>query len=154
MNKIKYLLISSAAFYFVSGGIAFAAVPGAPTLSVGSKNNQSGINVLNWMVPADGGQALTNYKIYRGNASGAETFLTQITAGTIKRRRSFSPSFSPGIRAPKPKPFADFLNFSINIANAQTTPTTSYIDNIGTSYSNRKPWYYKISAVNAAGEGP
>ncbi|GEM_PF-6704191 len=32
--------------------------------------------------------------------------------------------------------------------------TTSYADNIGSAYSNRKNFYYKISAVTASGESP
>jgi YD repeat-containing protein len=34
---------------------------------------------LSWNVPANGGSAITGYKIYRGTASGGETYLTTVT---------------------------------------------------------------------------
>ncbi|MHB8512297.1 MAG: RCC1 domain-containing protein [Actinomycetota bacterium] len=53
------------------------AVPGAPTsLSATGGNQQVS---LSWVAPASSGSsAITNYKIYRGSASGAETFLTEV----------------------------------------------------------------------------
>jgi len=85
-----------------------ATAPGAPSL--GAATSASTSVTLQWSPPgSNGGSAITNYKIYRGTSSGAETFLTQV--GNV----------------------------------------TSYLDvavAFGTTY------YYKVSAINAAGEGP
>ncbi len=66
--------------------------------------------VLAWQPPSsDGGSPVTNYKIYRGTSSGAETLLTTIE----------------------------------NVL--------AYTD---TGLTNGVTYYYQVSAVNAAGEGP
>ena len=65
---------------------------------------------LNWQAPAsDGGSPLTNYKIYRGSAPGAESLLT--TVGNV----------------------------------------LTYTDG---AVTNGVTYYYQVSAVNSAGEGP
>ncbi|MFN2614053.1 MAG: fibronectin type III domain-containing protein [Actinomycetota bacterium] len=52
--------------------------PSAPTLS-GTAGNASAS--LSWTTPSDGGHAITNYKVYRGTSSNAESLLT--TLGTV-----------------------------------------------------------------------
>lgn len=55
----------------------FATVPGAPVLSGLEGNN---VNHLNWTTPANGGAAITGYKVYRGTSSGGETLLASLGA--------------------------------------------------------------------------
>ena len=55
----------------------FATVPGAPVLS-GMEGNH--VNHLSWTTPADGGAAITGYKLYRGTSSGGETLLLELGA--------------------------------------------------------------------------
>jgi len=84
-------------------------LPGAPTLS-SAKGITSGI-ALAWSPPgANGGAAITAYRVYRGTAAGSETLLTSV--GNV----------------------------------------TAYTDT--TVGANSKTYYYRVSAVNAAGEGP
>ncbi len=83
------------------------SVPGAPRelRAVASEGAVS----LNWSAPDnDGGSPITNYKIYRGDSSGAEILLTTV---------------------------ADILSFS------------------DTAVTNGQTYYYRVSAVNAIGEG-
>jgi fibronectin type 3 domain-containing protein len=52
-------------------------VPGAPTLSSASPGNNS--VALSWSAPgSNGGATITNYKVYRGTATGGETLLTTV----------------------------------------------------------------------------
>ena len=54
-----------------------ATVPTAPTLNSATSGPAS--VALSWSAPAsDGGSAVTSYKVYRGTASGGETFLTTL----------------------------------------------------------------------------
>ena len=56
-------------------------VPTAPTLTSATAGN--GNVALAWSAPSsNGGAAVTNYKIYRGTASGSETLLTTLDAAT------------------------------------------------------------------------
>lgn len=83
------------------------ALPGAPAVTATSDEN--GVT-LTWPTPDDGGSPITEYRIYRGTASGNETFLA-----------------------------------------STTTTKGTYVDNTaapGTTY------YYRVTAVNAIGEGP
>jgi CSLREA domain-containing protein len=58
-----------------SGGAATA--PGAPSLTAATAGNAT--VGLQWSAPAsNGGAAITNYKVYRGTASGSETLLTTL----------------------------------------------------------------------------
>src|SRR4029079_11703218 len=51
--------------------------PGAPSLT--SASGADGSVSLQWSAPSsDGGATITNYNVYRGTASGAETLLTQV----------------------------------------------------------------------------
>jgi hypothetical protein len=43
---------------------------------------KSGIAV-SWTVPANGGSAITGYWVYRGTASGGETFLFMVASNAI-----------------------------------------------------------------------
>src|SRR5205085_592368 len=52
--------------------------PAAPRTESATRITE-GVDVK-WSEPDNGGSPLTNYKIYRGTASGAETLLTTITA--------------------------------------------------------------------------
>jgi hypothetical protein len=50
-------------------------VPGTPVLSATAGNASVS---LSWTAPANGGSAITNYKVYRGTSSGGETLLTTL----------------------------------------------------------------------------
>ena len=75
-----------------------ATVPGAPTCSL-KILTKSGIRV-SWTVPANGGSAITGYRVYRSTSSGTETLLTSVAASatsytdttTTQRRRVLLPS--------------------------------------------------------------
>jgi fibronectin type 3 domain-containing protein len=54
---------------------AATTAPSPPSLS-GSAGNASA--TLSWTTPADGGNAITGYRIYRGTSSGTETLLTTV----------------------------------------------------------------------------
>ena len=85
-----------------------ATVPGAPQ-GLGATAGDATIALV-WSPPgSDGGSPITNYKIYRGNSSGGESFFTEI--GNI----------------------------------------LAYLD---TGLTNGHTYYYKVSAVNAVGDGP
>jgi uncharacterized protein YdaL/fibronectin type 3 domain-containing protein len=79
--------------------------PGAPVLTA---TGGPGVVHLSWTAPADNGQPLWGYKVYRGTASGAETIYAW-----------------PGL----PTTFDD------------------------TSVTGGTAYFYKVSAVNAVGEG-
>lgn len=94
------------------GGGGGASPPGAPeSLTAKHKGGpNSGKIQLNWVAPgSNGGAPITDYKVYRGTASNAETFLT-------------------------------------SVGNVLT-----YTD---TGLTKGVTYYYKVSAVNSAGEGP
>jgi fibronectin type 3 domain-containing protein len=83
-------------------------IPAAPTIQTISSGNSEVI--LTWSAPIDdGGSHISNYRIYRGNASDSEAFIDEI--GNV----------------------------------------LTYTD---TGLTNGVAYYYKISAGNAAGEGP
>jgi fibronectin type 3 domain-containing protein/N-acetylneuraminic acid mutarotase len=86
-----------------------AVAPDAPRALLGAPGPNVGQAVLTWLSPSsNGGLAVTNYRIYRGTASGQETFLQEV--GNV----------------------------------------LTFIDDglaLGTTY------YYRVTAVNAAGEG-
>ncbi len=90
-----------------------ASPPGAPTgLSASSGNGQA---TLSWTAPSsNGGQQITNYRVYRGTSSGSETLLT--TGGCA------------------------------NLAVVLTCTDTGL--------TNGQAYFYKVTAVNPAGEGP
>ena len=54
---------------------AATTAPSPPSLS-GSAGNTSA--TLSWTTPADGGNAITGYRIYRGTSSATETLLTSV----------------------------------------------------------------------------
>src|SRR5437879_5891148 len=84
-----------------------ATAPGAPQ-GLGATAGDATI-ALAWSPPgSDGGSPITNYRIYRGNSSGGESFRTEI--GNV------------------------LVYSDIGLANGMT-------------------YYYKVSAVNAVGEG-
>ncbi|MHB8606241.1 MAG: protease pro-enzyme activation domain-containing protein, partial [Thermoplasmatota archaeon] len=92
---------------FMSNWASTPTVPGAPTGFTATA--ASGQVSLSWTAPANGGSAITNYKIYRATTSGSETSYSQ-TGGS----------------------------------------NTSYVDK---KVTNGVTYYYKVSAVNAVGEG-
>ena len=51
-------------------------VPSAPTCSV-KVLTKAGMRV-SWTVPANGGSAITGYRVYRSTSSGTETLLTSV----------------------------------------------------------------------------
>lgn len=84
-----------------------ATSPGAPeNLAVQGGARQT---VLTWQAPANGGEPIVGYRIYRGTASGMETLL--LTVGVVG----------------------------------------TYTD---TGLQDNTQYYYRVSAVNALGEGP
>src|SRR5205807_1058163 len=167
---------------------------------------------LTWQAPAsDGGSPVTNYKIYRGVASGSETLLTTVGAVTSytdtavtngvtyyyqvsalnsvgEGPRSNEASATPNAPPPPPPPTPPSAptNLVATAGNAQVTmtwqapasnggsPITNYriyrgtssngetllatIGNVltytDTAVTNGVTYYYQVSAVNGAGEGP
>ena len=81
-----------------------ATTPGTPVVSRTAGNASVS---LSWPAPANGGSAITSYKIYRSTTTGTETLLT-------------------------------------------STASTSFND---TGLTNGTTYFYKVSAVNAVGEG-
>jgi FG-GAP-like repeat len=66
-----------------------ANLPGAPTL-LSAKSGNAGV-ALSWNPPAsNGGAAISAYKIYRGTASGGETYLTTVGNVTTYTDKSAS----------------------------------------------------------------
>jgi hypothetical protein len=59
-----------------AGAGAPTTAPAAPALDPAASGSNT--VVLTWTTPANGGSAITGYKIYRGTASGAETLLTSV----------------------------------------------------------------------------
>jgi hypothetical protein len=55
-------------------------VPGAPVLS-GSSSRGNG-NSLSWTLPADGGSAITGYRVYRATGSGSSGLVATVGAST------------------------------------------------------------------------
>jgi parallel beta-helix repeat protein len=91
----------------LSGSFSIVSFPGTPINT--SVTADGSTNYLKWNKPqSDGGSPITNYRIYRGTAKGAETFLIEI--GNV----------------------------------------TYYNDS---TISRGVIYYYKVSAVNEAGEG-
>ncbi len=91
-----------------NGKVIVYTIPAAPIPASQPATAGNGYVNLKWNAPSNnGGSAITNYKIYRGTTSGAETLLTTI---------------------------GNMLTYNdTNVNNGQT-------------------YYYKISAVNSAGE--
>lgn len=84
--------------------------PGQPQLSISAGE---GAAYLSWTTPSDGGSGIVSYRIYRGNYSGGENFLTSVSVNTY------------------------------NSANSYTA----------TGLNNGQTYYFRVSAVNAVGEG-
>ncbi|MDQ6626357.1 MAG: PKD domain-containing protein, partial [Verrucomicrobiota bacterium] len=59
------------------------AIPAAPQL-VSAVLQPTGGALVTWLEPDNGGSPITAYKIYRGTASGAETFLATVDASQTK----------------------------------------------------------------------
>lgn len=87
--------------------VSSSSTPLAPENLQASPGNQQ--VTLTWNAPYDGGSPISNYRIYRGDTSGGEVFLTDV---------------------------GDVLIFT------------------DTGLANGKTYYYRVSAVNALGEGP
>jgi len=181
-----------------------ASVPGAPTVSSASAGN--GWVSVSWSAPADGGSAITGYRIYRATASGLETlysspvgtatsftdtsvangttYFYKVTAlnavgeGVLSNERSATPT------APATVPGAPSLNSASagngNVTLAWSAPASdggsavtgykvyrsiasggqTFLATLGNvsswtdwSVANGTTYFYKVTAVNAAGEG-
>ncbi len=73
--------VSSTVNVNVQNSGATPTAPTAPTLNSATAGNAS--VTLNWSVPtSDGGSAITGYRVYRSNTSGAETLLTTLGPAT------------------------------------------------------------------------
>src|SRR2546421_200467 len=190
-----------------------SATPTAPATPPGAPQGLSATAgdatvTLTWSPPSsNGGSPITNYRIYRGTASGSETLITTIgnlltySDGAVSNGvtyyyqvsavnnvgegpRSNEASATPS--APPPTPPSAPTNLVATVGNAQVgltwqapvsnggSPITNYkiyrgtasggetlIATIGNqlSYSdgrltNGVTYYYQVSAVNVAGEGP
>src|ERR1044072_3627727 len=66
--------------FATAGESAGPTIPGAPAITVG---RDGGVAHLTWSESDNGGSPITNYKIYRGTASGSEVLLAN--AGTATR---------------------------------------------------------------------
>lgn len=98
-----------AAFRNNAQGVSFSACASVPSQITGLTAAAGNAQVtLGWSAPADNGDAITNYKVYRSTTSGTETLLT--TLGNV-------------------------LTYN------------------NTGLTNGVTYYYKVSAVNAIGEG-
>jgi PKD repeat protein len=92
--------------------------PAAPRLEHIYRNS-SGVELV-WSEPDNGGSPITTYNIYRGTASGGETFLASVSNTSY---------YDPTLESS-----------TVTYADVTADPNTTY--------------YYKVSAVNASGEGP
>jgi hypothetical protein len=59
---------------------AAATVPAAPSITATAGNSTVG---LSWSAPANGGSAITGYKVYRGTSAGTETLLATVGNVTV-----------------------------------------------------------------------
>jgi len=59
--------------------LAAATVPGAPALTATAGNASAS---LTWTAPANGGSAITGYRIYRSTSTGTESLLTSVGTAT------------------------------------------------------------------------
>jgi len=175
--------------------------PNSPILHEPTTGNEQ--VTLTWESPTNsGGSAITNYKLYRGNTTGAEIYLTTIDAthtytdtglrngqpyyyrasavnefgeGPLSNEVSAISGITPsapqnlqaaaGIcsitltwQAPSNNGTLMLTNYKIyrgNISGAEiyliTISTNLYYTDTG--LTNRRPYYYKVSAVNGVGEG-
>lgn len=123
--KIKAIIPAGESDFSAEVSSKLLFPPAAPVPTV-----TSGVGkiTLNWPSVSSGGSPTTGYKIYRSNVSGQETFYAQV--GTS---------------------YTTCCDSSYNLITHTIPP---FDDAMGIAYSNRKPFYYKVSAVNADGEGP
>src|SRR5205823_6517541 len=185
-----------------------ATPPGAPQGLVATAGDAT--VTLTWSAPSsNGGSPITNYRIYRGTASGGETlkatignvltytdttvtngvtYYYQVSAmnGAGEGPRSNEASATPSAPPPPSTPPSAPTNLVATVGNAQVgltwqaptsnggSPITNYriyrgtssngetlLATIGTvlaytdtAVTNGVAYYYQVSAVNAAGEGP
>jgi fibronectin type 3 domain-containing protein len=61
--------------------VAQRALPPAAPTNLAASVVKTGI-ALSWTAPANGGSSITGYRIYRGTATGGESFLVSVGAGT------------------------------------------------------------------------
>jgi hypothetical protein len=191
-------------FKFATCGSSGPTVPGAPTLS-GSAGNA--VVHLTWTAPSDGGSPITNYKVYRGTSSGAETLLTTLgnvtsfddtavtngttyfykvsaqnavgegaqsnevsatpqaaaTAPTAPQNLTAAPARGKGIQLTWSPPSSNGGSpiTAYNIYRSTVTGGETLLTTVGnvTSFKDSttvrgQTYYYKVTAVNAVGEGP
>lgn len=123
--KIKAIISAGESDFSAEVSSKLLSPPAAPALSIAPS---AGKLTLSWSNTDSGGSPITGYKIYRGSSAGQETFYTQV--GTS---------------------YTTCCDSSYNLITHSIPP---FEDSVGTAYSNRKNFYYKVSAINADGEGP
>jgi hypothetical protein len=88
-NQYATVAYQSAGVGMFAAFDAPAVAPAAPTVTAAAGNSQVS---LGWSAPADGGSAITGYRIYRGTTSSALSALTTVAPGTSFVDTSVTPT--------------------------------------------------------------
>ena len=128
------------------------APPAAP--QVVSAVRASGIVTVTWLEPDNGGSPITGYKVYRGTASGTETFLADVPATSTKYFDNDAPSTSnwfyrvTAVNAVAEGPFCREVNVN-DPAAATTACLPPYIQVQGAAVATNDPTgQFSIEHVN------
>ena len=103
--------------------------PGPPAApQVVSAVRASGTVTVTWLEPDNGGSPITGYRVYRGNASGTETFLADVPASSTKYFDTAAPPTSnwfyrvTAVNAVAEGPFCREVSVNGTVATACLAP--------------------------------